>query len=285
MVSFTLHLNDGERINVVATTMDQPVSKMNQAQFRPELLAKLQAESSLQIPCATVNPVLLIGADYFWQLCEGTIPMSLPSGFTLLNTRIGKILTGAGNLKTHSLPSVFMALDDIPEDAPELEETTLLGLHDCLDGHKSEDLVPDPSYAHLSDLLQKFSSLEAMGIMDDPLSNDDMEAQKIFESTIRYTEDGRYQVGWPWKSPFEPCLFSNYALCLRRLKSVLDMLKRRDPEFTKPGDRSLLERYDDALQEYLRLRIIEKVDINKMPDSSLIHYEFFLITPFSRKRN
>ena len=70
-----------------------------------------------------------------------------------------------------------------------------------------------------------------------------------FYTSVRF-DDKRYHIVWPWKQE-NFCLPDNYALALRRLKSLVNRF-RLDPE--------LLQNYILILHHQLEKGMIERVD-------------------------
>ena len=107
----------------------------------------------------------------------------------------------------------------------------------------------------LDKTLQAFWELESFGIDPDnsTLPNHPTLAVKL--------KDGRYEVSLPWREFHQP-LPDNYNLSLRRLKGLLQRL-RRDPK--------ILQEYCTIIQDQLDRDIIEMVESHdKHP--SRIHY-------------
>ena len=101
----------------------------------------------------------------------------------------------------------------------------------------------------LAEQLRSFWELESLGICEEEKTLYDE-----FASNIVF-QDGRYQVSLPWKEFHEP-LADNYLLSVRRLRGLLQRLKR-DPE--------LLKEYDHTIREQLTKGVIEPVSPMKRP--------------------
>ena len=110
--------------------------------------------------------------------------------------------------------------------------------------------------------MEKFWNLEAIGVKDSGQVSDDDQALQSFNESVKF-ENGRYEVRWPWKDE-QPDLQTNFALAHGRLQSLVKRIS------TQP---EMLQRYDDTIQEQLRLGIVEKVEENEVKeDGSLLHY-------------
>ena len=96
----------------------------------------------------------------------------------------------------------------------------------------------------LNSKVEKFWDMDTLGIKEDEKSVYDkcMEAVKFV--------DGRYEVHYPFKEN-HPLIEDNYTLSLARLKA-LKLKLDRDPK--------LLEKYDEIIQSYIDLGILEKAD-------------------------
>lgn len=109
--------------------------------------------------------------------------------------------------------------------------------------------------------LQKFWELEAIGIEDtseDTFEND--AAMDIFQKTVSF-RDGRYEVRLPFKRPPED-LPNNFSVAERRLRSLLKRFQRNP---------SLLKDYQEILNEYVNLGIIERVTESE-PTAQPLYY-------------
>lgn len=112
---------------------------------------------------------------------------------------------------------------------------------------------------HLNAEVEKFWSLEQIGIYENPMSNENEEALKNFNDTV-YRENGRYVVKWPWGDK-NSNLPTNYGLALGRFKSLLKRFKN-EPD--------LLKKYAETIQEQAKNGVIEVV--TETSDFTLKHY-------------
>ena len=112
-------------------------------------------------------------------------------------------------------------------------------------------LTPDQSFPTKPNL-DDFWKLETIGINDSPLDSDKERALQIFDETLKF-ENNRYRVTWPWKEE-KSCLPENRELAFGRLKSLVNKM-RHTPE--------LIDKYDDIIQNQLKLGVIEKVTNNR----------------------
>lgn len=100
------------------------------------------------------------------------------------------------------------------------------------------------------EVLQSFWNCEALGIEDK-----EFKASPEFLDTMklpkRESEEGRYQVSWPWIDEISIEMDEAIEVAGERLKSLTKRLKR---------DTNLLQQYDEVIKDYERQQICEKVD-------------------------
>ena len=96
--------------------------------------------------------------------------------------------------------------------------------------------------------LEDIWNIEAIGVVDKPVSNDDEIAMDNFKETLQF-QDGWYMVTWPWKDD-NTILPENKGLALGRLRSCVKRM-RSNPKFIK--------KYD-TIQDQLNNGIIEKAE-------------------------
>ena len=93
--------------------------------------------------------------------------------------------------------------------------------------------------------------MESIRITDSPLDSDNDKSIELFNETLIYDND-RYSVSWPWKDD-KSCLPENREMAFGRLKSLVNKL-RNHPQ--------LVDKYDEIIQNQLKLGVIEKVTSN-----------------------
>ena len=86
--------------------------------------------------------------------------------------------------------------------------------------------------------LERFWSLETIGIKDPMSKESDEEAIEKFCSTIKF-EERKYQVSWPWKLS-GICVSDNFEVAIRRMKSFVRRLQ---------SDADLLKIYDGIIKQ------------------------------------
>ncbi|ETN71909.1 hypothetical protein NECAME_19121 [Necator americanus] len=124
------------------------------------------------------------------------------------------------------------------------------------------DTLDNPIQHHkLEELLQKFWSLESVGIIDDVSQSDGERCLQKFNDTVCFSpEEGRYMVRLPSKEDTSQ-LLDNFNMATSRLRSTVNTLKKHY---------GLLVKYHNIIKDQLQKSIIEEV---KQGDtSSTCHY-------------
>lgn len=150
-------------------------------------------ELSLPTKGGELQPQILLGCDYLWNLMKPSTNLSLPSGLQLIPTKLGYIISGR------------------QEDTDQK-----LTVSCTLQEYETEKETWD-----------RYSSLESTGT-GEYNGSQQTELQKInervlesFKESIERRKDG-YYVRLPWKEN-RPELPDNKALALKRLERILDM--------------------------------------------------------------
>ena len=208
---------------------------------QPTELTRSSYEHLRELPLADragggVLPVsILIGADYYWSLVEGTLVRGAPWEPVALATKLGFVLSG---------PTVVMC-DDVHANTVNLTATHVLKVESSVTNH--DDLTSE---------LKKFWDYESFGIHD---NNATLYAK--FVNEVEFVE-GRYQVRLPFKEDHD-LLPDNFALCKSRLVSLLRRLS------VKPD---VSRQYNDVIREQLKQGIIEPVRQGTTNGVGKVHY-------------
>uniref|UniRef100_A0A914URF9 Reverse transcriptase domain-containing protein n=1 Tax=Plectus sambesii TaxID=2011161 RepID=A0A914URF9_9BILA len=175
-------------------------------------------ENTTSLQGKRMQPSILIGADYFWEVVNASEARKLPSGFHMIDSKLGPLFCGKGHMTSM-----------VVIQQKEAEKKTF------------------------EDTVENFWKLEAIGVNDNPEVDDDEVALQQFQNSVKI-KDGRYVVKWPWKDN-NPDLPSNYTLCiarltstLRRLKEQPDLLQKYDDIMKEQLQKSIIEPVNDLDQ-------------------------------------
>lgn len=218
-------------VPVICGPPTQPPAELTQCTY--EHLRGLPLAEWAGVRDRTVS--ILIGADYYWSLVEGTVIRGAPSEPVALATKLGYVLSGPTMVR--------------PEDkdgySVNLTATHVLKVESSI---VKEDA--------LTSEVKKFWDYESLGIQDQNSSLYDK-----FIDEVEFVE-GRYQVRLPFKEDHE-LLPDNFALCKSRLASLLKRLGS-NPEVAR--------QYNDVIQEQREQGIIEPVEQSINNGVGKVHY-------------
>ena len=186
---------------------------------------------------------VLLGEDYYHEIV-GTKRLEVRDGLYLIESKLGWIFGGRTKEVTEK--------DSVSSMVMFCEVATPPGL-------QKPYFPPDEPLAAQCDE-RVLWEVENLGIRESIEEQDDDIAVDRLSRTIQF-KDGRYEVGWPWKTE-NPELPDNYALAENRLRSLVNRMKRN------PG---LEEKYTAILKDQLEKGIIEKVE-RQQKDGPLEHY-------------
>ena len=189
---------------------------------------------------------VLIGSDYYFDIVSGDVIRS-NSGPLEVSSMFGWVLSGPTSA----------------EESREKYATTNLIIE------KSESMTSSPFDIHseneeLCNALQKFWDTESLGVREEPpVSQSDIGE---FLGSIHFDEnEGRYEVGLPWKGGLVPAS-NECALCITRLRQLHSRLKK---------NKELLRDYDHVIKDQVKSGIIEAVpenDNDQTPTHFLPHH-------------
>ncbi|KAK6730362.1 hypothetical protein RB195_007057 [Necator americanus] len=218
-----------------------------------------------------VKPLILLQCDQLWSFmrCDkSAIP--LPSGFYLLPTKLGPIISGkaksitskTAQSMTCQLIQVSPYVNDIShwdstrsmDDAGETQATTIRATVSDITEEEREKW-------------DQYWTMDKAGT--EGLGNTEKEVRaaldekvwKFFNHTIQQKEDG-YYVPLPWKERYQ-YLSDNEALAQKRLVNVWALLRK---------DVNILNQYNNVFQEQLVNNIIEIVDETAPTQGNQVHY-------------
>ncbi|XP_053390070.1 uncharacterized protein LOC128552995 [Mercenaria mercenaria] len=171
---------------------------------------------------------MLIGADFYWDVIEDHIIRG--NGPTAVKSKIGYMLSG-----------------------PIIEADTrehIDHIFNVITSHRAEE----------SDL-ERFWSLESMGITTDPVDQKLTAYLEQYQQTSIEFTDGRYSAKLPWKEDHPP-LPTNYEIARKRTENTIRRLSSQP---------HILKKYGDIITDQEQRGFIEKID-NSADTPSQVHY-------------
>ncbi|XP_052260181.1 uncharacterized protein LOC127864522 [Dreissena polymorpha] len=171
---------------------------------------------------------LLVGADHYWDMVEDHVVRG--NGPTAVKSKIGYLLSGP-------MPSTYY----VPADKHILN---------VLASRAPEDSI-----------LERFWSLESMGISPCEPDRKSVEYLKQYQETSIEYDNGRYHAKLPWKQD-HPALPTNHSITLKRTVGTIQRL-RNEPE--------VLRAYGDIIAEQERRGFIERVPLGQ-ESAEQVHY-------------
>jgi hypothetical protein len=206
-VDLQIHVFGEKRATVVSSrratlTLDGPEGLFPLSVWdKPSLGVKLETVPDPafrgQRPPTPQVPQILIGINDFWKLFLGAERQE--NGLTMVSTLLGDVHCGCWDANPWN--PIDPQLGGPRSIAAAVRVSPLEDIPECKD----------------------FWALETIGVTDDPAVDGDIEAMKIFDSTVQRQTDGRYEVAFPWIEAV-PDLASNYNMAFSRLQSVFSKL-------------------------------------------------------------
>ncbi|XP_052245580.1 uncharacterized protein LOC127854555 [Dreissena polymorpha] len=171
---------------------------------------------------------LLVGADHYWDIVEDHVVRG--NGPTAVKSKIGYLLSGP-------MPSTF---------------------HASADKHILNVLA---SRAQEHSILERFWSLENMGISPCEPDRKSVEYLKQYQATAIEYDNGRYHAKLPWKQD-HPALPTNHNIALKRTVGAIQRLCN-EPEVPRA--------HGDIIAEQERRGFIERVPLGQ-ESAEQVHY-------------
>uniref|UniRef100_A0AAF5PLL4 DUF5641 domain-containing protein n=1 Tax=Wuchereria bancrofti TaxID=6293 RepID=A0AAF5PLL4_WUCBA len=227
---------EADIIPIVATAVDYLTNKLRVISVDQDNASDISTLFSLtEEICSWKQPELIIGVDYFFKFISLEKAQTINSGFSLINTIVGPMITGRGYINKHPNRQRSNHLNKV------VTQST------CCSVQNEDQTTITPINSDIPEI-DRFWKLEFIGIQEQPNLQDDEQVLERFKENIT-KNNGRYQVAWPWKES-RIKLNDNFGLCLGRLRSLSKRLQ---------NDERLLLKYDEAISEQLQSGIIEKV--------------------------
>ena len=255
-------------LEVLSDTVENPPLSQIDEEYLKEFPVDILAEPNLSV--SKKQPAIVIGIDYFWKMLLLEKVKQLPSGLFLVPSKFGLMISGSSRAhldeenKKQSIPMMKSVTGHLCTlQAETLMNVSVPELNLQMEPDKYVKRNANPS-------IEDWCSLEAIGIKDDPEINDADRALELFNSKIRINEEGRIEVGLPWKRE-PPDLPNNFGLAMGQLKSQLKKYKE-NPD--------LLLKVNQIMEDQQKMGIIEEVPHGSMvngPVSYLPHHP--VVTP------
>ncbi|KAL3108965.1 hypothetical protein niasHT_015992 [Heterodera trifolii] len=185
-------------------------------------------KKKLSLPSRPRQPDILLGMDVRHDLKIRDESEKMPSGFTLSTSRIGRMISGYGQVQ-----------------CPMDKSTQVMytgSLISAIQNASSGD-----TEIELEERIKTFFGLNTIGMDDNPEINDKEEVMKLFRKSLTFKE-GRYECGLPWNERVKD-LPTNFQQARARLCSTVKKLR----------EQNLVDEYQKILDEWERNGIIERV--------------------------
>ena len=174
---------------------------------------------------------VLIGSDYYFDIVSGDVIRGC-SGPVPVSSMFGWVLSGPTSAEESREK---FATTNLIIERPELMTLSPFDI-----SHSEND--------ELCNALQKFWDIESLGVREKPpVSQSD--GGEFLESIHFNENEGRYEVGLPWKEGLVPAS-NEYELCVTRLRQLHSRLKK---------NKELLRDYDNVIKDQVKSGIIEAV--------------------------
>ncbi|ETN73086.1 hypothetical protein NECAME_04394 [Necator americanus] len=218
-----------------------------------------------------VKPLILLQCDQLWSFmrCDkSAIP--LPSGFYLLPTKLGPIISGKAksitSKTTQSMTCQLIQVSPYVNDISHWDSTRSMDDAGETQANTIRATVSDITEEEREKWDQYWTmdkaGTEGLGNTEKEVrAAQDEKVWKFFNQTIQQKEDG-YYVPLPWKERYQ-YLSDNEALAQKRLVNVWALLRK---------DVNILNQYNNVFQEQLVNNIIEIVDETAPTQGNQVRY-------------
>uniref|UniRef100_A0A915A6B3 CCHC-type domain-containing protein n=1 Tax=Parascaris univalens TaxID=6257 RepID=A0A915A6B3_PARUN len=106
-VKLRMKHTDGRFFTMFANSVPRLVSEIAIAKLTEKTLRRIRSTRSITLPTVTLKPQILVGADYFHKIFRGSASTKLPSGFHLIRTCLGDMISKQGRSSRHGTFSMI----------------------------------------------------------------------------------------------------------------------------------------------------------------------------------
>uniref|UniRef100_A0A915B6E2 Uncharacterized protein n=1 Tax=Parascaris univalens TaxID=6257 RepID=A0A915B6E2_PARUN len=100
-VKLKMKRTDGRFLTMFANSAPRLVSEIAIAKLTEKTLRRIRSTRNITLPTVTLKPQILVGADYFHEIFRASASTKLPSGFHLIRTCLGDMISGQGRSNRH----------------------------------------------------------------------------------------------------------------------------------------------------------------------------------------
>uniref|UniRef100_A0A183BU61 Integrase catalytic domain-containing protein n=1 Tax=Globodera pallida TaxID=36090 RepID=A0A183BU61_GLOPA len=256
------YVSDLVKIGILGTGGEKLIYNLNALNFMvaampiiklSELDTSQLQQRKLALSPENTQPDIMLGINIWHELNVYPIER-LPSGFTLCQSKIGKILSGSGRIALGK-PSVNVTFV-LSVLGPTTEEPISANQTDSIDSDQTFTTEDD---LNRDNELNAFFGLHLIGMDDSNTKIDQDNVMVDFKRNLAFVEN-RYQIALPWNHRITD-LPTNFHQAKARLISLIKKLRSL----------SLIKEYQNILTDQLQKCVIELINT---PDQNTgpVHY-------------
>uniref|UniRef100_A0A915B887 Peptidase aspartic putative domain-containing protein n=1 Tax=Parascaris univalens TaxID=6257 RepID=A0A915B887_PARUN len=104
-VKLKMKRTDGRLFTMFANSIPRLVSEIAIARLTEKTLWRIRSTRNITLPTVMLKQQILVGADYSHKIFRGSASTKLPSGFHLIRTCLGDMISGQGRSNRHGTSS------------------------------------------------------------------------------------------------------------------------------------------------------------------------------------